>query len=86
MTDQDSQNIIRAVVELGGALGMKTIAEGIEDARQMGMLAVLGCEEGQGYHFSKPLPADAFRHWMERHNLGTPVQCAPAKRYTKVQS
>lgn len=47
--------IVKAVIALAHSFNMNVIAEGIETAEQMNQLQVLGCEEGQGYFFSKPL-------------------------------
>jgi diguanylate cyclase (GGDEF)-like protein/PAS domain S-box-containing protein len=49
--------IVEAVVSLAHALGLRTVAEGIETTGQLDWLRALGCELGQGYYFSKPLPA-----------------------------
>jgi EAL domain-containing protein (putative c-di-GMP-specific phosphodiesterase class I) len=49
--------IVEAVLRLGRALGMETVAEGIETAGQLDGLRDLECELGQGYYFSRPLPA-----------------------------
>src|SRR5829696_7583096 len=49
--------IVEAVVSLARAMGMQTVAEGIESTGQADLLRVLGCEMGQGYYFSEPLPA-----------------------------
>ena len=51
--------IIRAVVGLGKSLRMRTIAEGVETAEQLEILALEGCSEVQGYLFSKPAPVAA---------------------------
>ncbi len=52
--------VVRAAVELGQALGVQVIAEGIESLIQLGALRELGCPLGQGFHFARPLPlADA---------------------------
>jgi diguanylate cyclase (GGDEF)-like protein/PAS domain S-box-containing protein len=53
--------IIEAVVALGRALGMHIIAEGIEHGEQAALLFKLGCDEGQGYLFSRPLPHGALK-------------------------
>jgi EAL domain-containing protein (putative c-di-GMP-specific phosphodiesterase class I) len=49
--------IVRAIVDLARAMGMQTVAEGIETTEQAGLLRDLECELGQGYYFSEPLPA-----------------------------
>ena len=58
LRDQDSIAIVRAVLSLADALGMKTTAEGIESIELATTLAMLGCDKGQGYYFAKPLPAE----------------------------
>jgi EAL domain-containing protein (putative c-di-GMP-specific phosphodiesterase class I) len=50
--------VVRATVSVIENLGMASVAEGIEDAGQLGVLQSLGCRYGQGYHFSRPLPPD----------------------------
>ena len=49
--------IVEAVISLARALGLRTVAEGIETTGQLDRLWALGCELGQGYYFSEPLPA-----------------------------
>ncbi|NEU14121.1 EAL domain-containing protein [Methylobacterium sp. BTF04] len=53
----DSGLIVRAVIGLGLSLGMRTTGEGIETEVQFEKLRLEGCDEGQGYYFSKPAPA-----------------------------
>ncbi|BCJ70953.1 hypothetical protein CS0771_04970 [Catellatospora sp. IY07-71] len=50
--------IVQAVVDLGRQLGLRVVAEGVETADQRTALRRLGCDAGQGFHFSRPLPAD----------------------------
>ena len=52
--------IVRAVVSMAHSLGMSVIAEGVETDAQLGYLRGIGCEEMQGYFFSRPLPESAF--------------------------
>ncbi|MDQ3144556.1 MAG: EAL domain-containing protein [Pseudomonadota bacterium] len=67
MRDADSVAIVRAVLSLADALGMKTTAEGIETVELATTLAALGCSSGQGYFFAKPLePAAALAYWKSR--------------------
>ncbi len=54
----EGQEIVKAIATLSHSLGMKVIAEGVETADQLGTLRQLKCGFGQGYLFSKPVPAD----------------------------
>ncbi len=56
--------IVRSTINLGHDLGLNVIAEGVEDSSTLERLAALGCDHAQGYHVSKPMPADAFNHWL----------------------
>lgn len=56
--DQDDVAITRAVIALGHSLGLKVLAEGIEQPEQLALLDELGCDHGQGYHFGRPQPAE----------------------------
>ena len=49
--------IVRAITTLAASLGMSTIAEGVETTAQLDELIMLGCDEAQGFYFSKPKPA-----------------------------
>jgi EAL domain-containing protein (putative c-di-GMP-specific phosphodiesterase class I) len=53
---RESETIIRAIVAMAQSLGLKTIAEGIERSSQQTLLTHLGCDIGQGFLYSKPLP------------------------------
>lgn len=72
LIDKDKLAIIRAILSLSQTLGMKTTAEGIEDADSAATLRDMGCTYGQGYHFAKPLGADeAYEFWLSRLNPET---------------
>jgi EAL domain-containing protein (putative c-di-GMP-specific phosphodiesterase class I) len=58
--------VVRAITDLGRALGLEVTAEGIEDARTLQVLAGLGCHNGQGYHFAKPMPPAMFERWLRQ--------------------
>ena len=57
LTDRDKIAIVRAVLSLAQALGMRTTAEGIESNDLAQTLAALGCTFGQGYLYARPLEA-----------------------------
>jgi EAL domain-containing protein (putative c-di-GMP-specific phosphodiesterase class I) len=56
--DGEDTAIVQMVIELAHTLGMEDIAEGVEGWGQAALLEEMGCDFGQGYHFSEPLPAD----------------------------
>lgn len=56
-TDRD---IVQAIIMMSTALGLHTIAEGVEDENQLRLLTSLGCDEIQGYYFGKPVSSDEF--------------------------
>ncbi|MFH6785520.1 MULTISPECIES: putative bifunctional diguanylate cyclase/phosphodiesterase [Methylobacterium] len=58
--------IVRAVIDIARVLGMRTTAEGIETAEQHRVLALLGCDEVQGYLFGRPVPAEEARALIAR--------------------
>ena len=71
--DNHDKMIVRMILDLAAGLGMQTIAEGIETTAQMDMLTELGCQEGQGFLFSKAIPLDEFRDFQ-------PPECAAPSR------
>lgn len=58
--DHTDRSIVRAIINLAASRGLRTIAEGIETPTQARVLAELGCEDGQGYLFARPMPAADF--------------------------
>ncbi len=65
--DHQDRAIVASVIDLAHAFGLTTTAEGVETAEQLAQLRALGCEQGQGYLWSRPLPADAARRWIAAH-------------------
>jgi EAL domain-containing protein (putative c-di-GMP-specific phosphodiesterase class I) len=68
-TDPDDATITTAIINLAHNIGLKVIAEGIETEGQLAYLREKACDEGQGYYFSRPLPANEFTELLEREEL-----------------
>jgi diguanylate cyclase (GGDEF)-like protein/PAS domain S-box-containing protein len=58
--DPEDKAIVTAIIHMAASLGMLTIAEGVETASQLSFLRLQGCNEVQGYYFSKPLTPELF--------------------------
>jgi EAL domain-containing protein (putative c-di-GMP-specific phosphodiesterase class I) len=58
--DADAAAIVRAVVSMCRSLGIRSNAEGVEDEREAQLLRNEGCQEVQGFHFGRPMPAEEF--------------------------
>ncbi|HEY5611487.1 MAG TPA: EAL domain-containing protein, partial [Thermoanaerobaculia bacterium] len=61
---RDDLVIVRSTIELGHNMGLKVIAEGVENAESWQILKDLGCDMAQGYYLSPPLPLTEFRTWI----------------------
>ena len=66
-TNPDDAAIVRAIIQMARSLNLKTIAEGVETDAMVHLLRVFQCDEGQGYHFARPMPAAAFSEFLARH-------------------
>ncbi|MBD8491805.1 GGDEF domain-containing phosphodiesterase [Pseudomonas syringae] len=64
--DDDDATIVRAIIQLGKSLGMQVIAEGVETTEQEAYIISEGCHEGQGYLYSKPLPARELLNYLKQ--------------------
>ena len=84
-----SQAIVRAVVELCERVGMRTVAEGVEDAISWATLQSLGVEVAQGYYLSRPVPGETLGMWLweRRRNglvVGLPAVGGAARRESQL--
>jgi EAL domain-containing protein (putative c-di-GMP-specific phosphodiesterase class I) len=66
-TSDESRSIVRVVVDLARALGMRSVAEGVESAEALDLLRTLGCDEAQGYFISRPIAADEVPPTIQKH-------------------
>ncbi len=67
--DPDDLVIVRSIIELAGALGLRVVAEGVEDERAWRLLQSAGCEVAQGWFYARPLPPDELADWLARTTL-----------------
>ncbi|MES2584877.1 MAG: EAL domain-containing protein [Pseudomonadota bacterium] len=69
LDDAADAAIVHAVIALGHTLGFKVVAEGVENLPTAQTLTALGCDELQGYCFSRPLAVPAFQEWVQSHGV-----------------
>jgi diguanylate cyclase (GGDEF)-like protein len=63
-SNADSGAIVRAIIQMAHSLKLRTVAEGVESAELLQTLRELACDEVQGYHYARPLPATDFEHYL----------------------
>jgi EAL domain-containing protein (putative c-di-GMP-specific phosphodiesterase class I) len=68
--DSGDAAIVQAVIQLGHVLGLVVTAEGVETSEQLAFLRRHGCDEGQGFYFSKPLPPAQFEELLRTEGAG----------------
>jgi len=66
-TDRGDAAIVRSVIDLAEALGMRAVAEGVEDERTWRLLAAAGCHAAQGWFHARPMPAGELADWLARY-------------------
>lgn len=76
--DPDNSAIVKAIIKLAQSLELKVVAEGVETQEQLSFLHNLKCDEIQGYLFSPPVPAEAFKQLLlQESNLLSSIQIQP---------
>jgi EAL domain-containing protein (putative c-di-GMP-specific phosphodiesterase class I) len=75
--DEGDTKIVRSTIDLGHNMGLRVVAEGIESEAVWRLLAELGCDQGQGYFMSRPIPGDQMIAWLEKWRA--PVAIAAAE-------
>jgi len=69
--NETDRRVVGAIIQLAHAVNLEVVAEGIEDADIMQALLAIGCEIGEGFHFSRPTPADEFEsEWVAKFSNG----------------
>jgi diguanylate cyclase (GGDEF)-like protein len=74
----DDAVIVQSIVDLVHTLGLRSVAEGVEDAATAGLLRAMGCDAAQGYHFRPPMTAADATVWLREraHRLAAPEEAA----------
>ncbi|MFC7547523.1 EAL domain-containing protein [Plantactinospora sp. GCM10030261] len=75
--DADDAAIVRSMIELAGALGLRVVAEGVEDERTWRLLHAAGCDIAQGWFYARPMPAEDLAAWLSRYR---PLKPGPAQQ------
>lgn len=71
LRDGSNSVIVKSTIDLGHNLGMKVVAEGVEDIECLNMLTALGCDAAQGYYISRPIESDAFLLWFSQRQASS---------------
>jgi EAL domain-containing protein (putative c-di-GMP-specific phosphodiesterase class I) len=77
-SNEEGETLIHTLVQLGKALSIETIAEGIEQANELSLLRHEQCDGGQGFLFARPLDVAAVDAFLEQCATGTAAQRAKA--------
>ncbi|WP_433477754.1 putative bifunctional diguanylate cyclase/phosphodiesterase [Spirillospora sp. CA-142024] len=73
----DDAVIVRSIVDLVRTLGLRSVAEGVEDAATAEALREMGCDAAQGWHFGRPMDAAAATEWLREYSFALPSVQAP---------
>jgi diguanylate cyclase (GGDEF)-like protein len=68
--DTKDESIVKAAIDLAHTLGLKIVAEGVEDKKTLDLLTSMGCDYAQGYYMAKPMPCDEVIDWMKVSEWG----------------
>lgn len=70
MTEKDDASLVKAIINMAHSLGLKVIAEGVEEEAQTHFLTQEGCDYAQGYFYSRPAPESEFESWVRTNHRG----------------
>lgn len=70
-SSEEDAVFVRSIIDLAHNLNMRVVAEGVEDASTMDLLIDFGCDEAQGYYFSRPIPGEEIVGWLEGSSFGS---------------
>jgi diguanylate cyclase (GGDEF)-like protein len=73
----DDEVVVKSILDLAAALGIRSVAEGVESVEVAAALLAMGCVAAQGWHFARPMNAVSATAWLTDH-------CAPGRRPTRI--
>ena len=76
LSDAQDASVVDAIIALARSLELETVAEGVEDDLTAFELSDRGCDQLQGYHFSRPIPGDRFERWAQENIGGAVMESA----------
>src|SRR5918993_4945530 len=71
LSNSNDAVIVHSTVDLGRNLGLRVVAEGVEDSLTLQHLDLVGCHAVQGYHISRPVPAEDLISWLQHQQPAT---------------
>ena len=69
LEDEQDQIIVDSTIQMAHNLGLSVVAEGVENSEVINRLGVMNCEQAQGFHIAKPMPAEEFWDWYQNYSL-----------------
>jgi diguanylate cyclase (GGDEF)-like protein len=83
--NDDDAAIVRSIIDLASALGLRVVAEGVETREAWDRLAVFGCDAAQGWFLSKAMPAADITAWLDDFGRGTSTGMTPVRQPVPAQ-
>ncbi len=68
MKEQEDASLVKAIINMAHSLGLRVIAEGVEEEAQTHFLQHEGCDYSQGYFYSRPIPENEFQDWLKTNH------------------
>lgn len=69
MGSHEALTVVKSIIDLGKGLGLRVVAEGVEDAKTLDLIASLGCDFAQGYFIARPMSGEAATAWAANHGI-----------------
>jgi EAL domain-containing protein (putative c-di-GMP-specific phosphodiesterase class I) len=82
--DTDDVKIVRSTIDLGHNMGLRVVAEGIENDAVWGLLDKMGCDQGQGYFIARPMPVEQFLEWLDQWHPPGSVRASADRNESEV--